>query len=77
MAASAGHADDARGYKQWQAVGRFVRKGEKAFHILCPCVGKRSDTDPDTGEETERSFVYGFTSAPVFGLSQTDGDLDN
>ena len=65
---------DARGYRQWQAVGRHVRKGQKAMHILCPCVGKRAEIDPDTGEGVERSFIRGFTSAPVFGFSQTDGD---
>jgi len=27
---------DARGYRQWQAVGRQVKKGAKAFHILVP-----------------------------------------
>jgi hypothetical protein len=51
-----------------------VRKGQRAFHILVPCVGKRPDVDPDAGEENERTFVYGFTSAPVFGFGQTDGE---
>jgi len=27
---------DGRGYKQWQQVDRFVKKGSKAFHILVP-----------------------------------------
>ena len=73
LTALSGHSD-ARGYRQWQAVGRHVKKGEKAFHILCPCVGKKTDVDPGTGQEKERTWIYGFTSAPVFGLSQTDGD---
>ena len=73
LVALAGHAD-ARGYRQWQEVGRHVKKGEKAVHILCPCVGKKTETDPDTGREREGSFLYGFTSAPVFGISQTEGD---
>ncbi|MFH1268533.1 MAG: ArdC family protein [Planctomycetota bacterium] len=73
LTALSGHSD-ARGYRQWQAVGRHVKKGEKAFHILCPCVGKSKETDSDTGQERERTWIYGFTSAPVFGLSQTDGD---
>jgi hypothetical protein len=73
LAALAGHSD-ARGYRQWQEVGRHVKKGEKAFHILVPCIGKRKETDPKTGEEVEVTFLYGFTSAPVFGFSQTEGD---
>lgn len=73
LAALAGTAD-ARGYRQWQEVGRHVKKGEKAFPILVPLCGKATEQDPDTGEERQRSFVYGFTSAPVFGMEQTEGD---
>ena len=28
--------DDARGFQQWKAAGRKVKKGSKAFHILAP-----------------------------------------
>ena len=73
LAALAG-TSDARGYRQWQTVGRHVTKGAKAFPILCPCVGKRTEKDTETGEEQERSYVYGFTSAPVFRLEDTDGE---
>ena len=73
LTALGGHSD-ARGYRQWQAVGRHVRKGEKCFHILVPVVGKRTDEDPKTGEEVERTWIRGFTSAAVFGYGQTDGD---
>ncbi len=73
LVALAGHAD-ARGYRQWQQVGRHVRKGEKAFHILVPMVGKRAEKNAETGEEQERIFIRGFSSAPVFGLDQTDGE---
>lgn len=31
---------DARGYKQWQEVGRQVRKGAHAIHILAPLTYK-------------------------------------
>src|SRR5690349_12380838 len=40
---------DARGFRQWQQVGRQVKKGEKAFYILAPLVKKK--TDEETGEE--------------------------
>jgi hypothetical protein len=65
---------DARGYRQWQAAGRHVKKSEKAFAILVPMIGKRREKDLQTGEEQERSVVFGFTSAPVFGFEQTDGE---
>jgi len=28
--------EDARGFRQWQKVGRRVKKGAKAFYILAP-----------------------------------------
>jgi hypothetical protein len=61
---------DARGFRQWLAVGRQVQKGEKAFYILSPCVRKK--VDEETGEE--KTVVYGFRGTPVFGHEQTDGD---
>lgn len=30
-----------RGYKQWQEVGRQVRKGEEAFDVLAPMIARR------------------------------------
>jgi hypothetical protein len=48
LAALHGHAD-ARGFRQWELVGRHVRKGDKAFYILSPCV--KVVTDENTGEE--------------------------
>ena len=60
---------DARGYKQWQEVGRTVKQGERAFYILVPLTRKRID---DEGEG--RIVVIGFRSVPVFGLEQTQGD---
>lgn len=63
--------NDARGFKQWREAGRKVKKGSKAIHILAPCIGKRKDTDPDTGKEIEISFIYGFKSIPVFAIEST------
>jgi len=63
---------EARGYRQWEAVGRQVIKGQKAIYILAPCV-KKLETAGDDGETKEASALYGFRSVPVFGLEQTDG----
>lgn len=69
--------EDARGYRQWEAVGRHVKKGARAFYILAPLTRKitKKDVDPDTGEEVERTFVqvYGFKAIPVFRVEDTEG----
>ena len=60
---------DARGFRQWEQVGRHVMKGEKArTAILVPCTRKEKREDG-----TERVHVYGFKAQVVFNVSQTDG----
>ena len=65
-----GHSD-ARGYRQWEQVGRHVRKGERSFPILAPVMRKIAD---DEETEEERMAVVGFKSTAVFGYSQTQGE---
>jgi len=60
---------DARGYRQWQEAGRFVKKGAKAFHILSPVTKKVKDKS--TGED--RMAIIGFRATPVFRFEDTDG----
>jgi hypothetical protein len=64
---------DARGYRQWQAVGRQVKAGTKALHILAPRTRKVTEED-DSGEESERFVLSGFTTVPVFRVEDTQGD---
>jgi len=64
---------DARGFRQWEAVGRHVRKGQHGFPILVPCTKRFESTDSETGETSQRTALYGFKSAIVFGLAQTEG----
>jgi len=64
---------DARGFRQWQQVGRQVKKGEKALHILVPIV-KQVETTDANGEPTTESRIVGFKAAAVFGRSQTEGE---
>lgn len=62
------------GSRQWQALGRQVRKGEHGIRILAPCTYKR-DTDTDSAPTDEPARVLrGFKIATVFDISQTDGD---
>lgn len=61
---------DARGYRQWQQVGRHVKKGSRAFYILVPKISKTVDNK--TGEE--ETILRGFVCRPVFRVEDTEGD---
>ena len=61
---------DSRGYKQWRAVNRQVKKASKAIYILVPCFKKQ--IDEATGEE--ESTLSFFKAMPVFRVEDTDGD---
>jgi antirestriction protein ArdC len=61
---------DARGFRQWQEVGRHVKKGAKAFTILAPRFIKKQGED----EEKERTILAGFLAIPVFRLEDTEGE---
>jgi len=65
--------EDARGYRQWEAIGRHVKKGARAFYILAPLTRTVREPDPETGEERERVVVRGFKTVPVFRLEDTEG----
>lgn len=65
---------DARGYRQWQEVGRQVKKGAKAFYILRPNTRTFTEKDEATGEEVKKTFVTGFGFTPVFRVEDTEGE---
>lgn len=78
LVALAGY-DDARTYKQWQTVGRQVKKGEKGFLILQPNRFNVKDTDKDgnvktdeNGNDKTRTIIKGFNAGKRFGLEQTE-----
>ena len=60
---------DARGFKQWKTVDRYVKKGAKAFSILAPRLAKKETED----EEAEKIILVGFLSIPVFRVEDTEG----
>ena len=64
---------DARGIRQWRAVGRWPRKGCKACYILAPLYVNKADRDAETGEETEHRIFTGFKCCPVFRIEDTEG----
>ena len=59
------------GFRTWNQLGRFVKKGEKGILILAPIVRRKPEND---GERDEASTsIAGFRAAYVFDVSQTDG----
>jgi antirestriction protein ArdC len=59
------------GFRTWNQLGRFVKKGEKGILILAPIVRRKVDREEDR-EDTSVS-IAGFHAAYVFDVSQTDG----
>jgi len=59
------------GFRTWNELGRFVKKGEKGILILAPIIRRKTEIEKDT-EEISTS-IAGFRAAYVFDVSQTDG----
>ncbi len=63
---------DARGFRQWQQVGRHVVKGNHCHSwIVNPLVTKKAKAQASDPDET---YVRGFRTTPVYDVSQTDGE---
>jgi antirestriction protein ArdC len=60
------------GFRAWNELGRYVRKGEKGIMILAPIVRRKAQKDDEEREEISRPSA-GFRAAFVFDISQTDG----
>jgi hypothetical protein len=64
------------GLYAWNQMGRRVKKGEKAIHILAPIIGvarkPKEEAEKDITKQNMRVLV-GFRSASVFDVSQTEG----
>ncbi len=63
-------------YRQAQALGANVRKGEKGVLVVYASVLERSETDPETGDDIDQRipFLKGYT---VFNIDQIDGLPDD
>jgi hypothetical protein len=61
---------DARGYRQWQRVGRQVQRGQQAGCILVPM--HKTIEDKAAGENKKQ--LIGFKAIAVFGVEQTEGE---
>ena len=72
MLQSGGRATKVAGFRAWQRMNRFVRKGEKAIYVLAPMIYKRSDDT--TATDDDNRIIKGFKYVPVFDIAQTDGE---
>lgn len=61
------------GFRQWEKLGRHVRKGEKSLKIFGYATRKATDVDDATGEEKTKTRAY-FPVLSVFDISQTELD---
>jgi hypothetical protein len=69
--------EDARGFRQWQQVGRYVKKGSKAFYIIGPVTRKITEEKSLESGETvreEKTVLAGFKAIPVFRFEDTEGE---
>lgn len=76
---------DCRGFRQWEAAGRKVKKGAKAVYIQGPCIkgGRKITVEPKDETEEKREELkitrtiggelVGFTWIPVFKAEDTEG----
>lgn len=62
------------GYRALQAMGRQVRKGEKAIKIFGYSKKNVIDVDEETGDKTITGSRVFYPVLSVFDISQTDGD---
>jgi hypothetical protein len=66
--------NDARGMKQWNDVGRKVKKGSTAFDILVPLTRTVTVPDIDSRGEKTVTVLRGFRTAAVFAVESTEGE---
>ncbi|HKD04876.1 MAG TPA: ArdC-like ssDNA-binding domain-containing protein [Bryobacteraceae bacterium] len=64
-------ASHVAGFHAWRKLGRHVRKGAKGIAIFAPMVFKKKSNDEESEDEHTRAF--GFRTAYVFDVADTDG----
>jgi N-terminal domain of anti-restriction factor ArdC len=57
------------GFRRWQSMNRFVRKGEKGIRILAPIIRRKED---ETTKDGKTSRIAGFRVASVFDRLSRD-----
>ncbi|WP_455533012.1 ArdC-like ssDNA-binding domain-containing protein [Roseburia inulinivorans] len=70
-----------KGYRAWNDLARYVKKGSKGIAILAPCVRKAKSEDDvvdrlnckNDADEKDKKVVTGFRIAYVYDIADTDG----
>lgn len=71
-----------KGYKAWNQLGRYVKKGAKGIAILAPCVKKveafvepenKAEYQDAEAEKVTKKVISGFKVTYVFDIADTDG----
>ena len=71
-----------KGYKAWNQLGRYVKKGSKGLAILAPCFKKtevfkepenKSEYHDAEGEKETKKVISGFRVTYVYDIADTDG----
>ena len=65
-------ATQVAGFRTWNKLGRFVKKGEKGIFVLAPIMRRKTES-PDNLELKESTIPASFRPVYVFDISQTDG----
>lgn len=60
---------DCRGFRQWQNLGRTIKKGSRAVYIMRPHTIKKENED-----NQEERICIGFSAIPIFAASDTEGE---
>ena len=61
------------GFKQWDKLGRHIRKGEHAIKITMPIVKKLTSEEQVKYKTTAERAIVGYRYGSVFDVSQTNG----
>lgn len=63
-------------FKRWKQLGRNVKKGESSIRIFAPVFGKDKKNEDENvfDEHSDETVLKGFYPAPVFDVSQTEGE---
>jgi antirestriction protein ArdC len=61
-------------FPKWQALGRYVKRGERALTLCMPITRKRRDEESDNDESGQGTFTSFVHKARWFVLSQTEGN---
>src|SRR5919197_4666466 len=66
-------ATQVAGFRTWQTMGRYIRRGEKGIRIVIPMRRRVEPKSDEDGEDPEATTRLSFGTGSVFDVSQTEG----